>query len=231
MKSLFTLLIALLSVTAGFAQRMVDSAFFSNGVLQSYGHYDSTRQYWNLYSFYKDGKMASVRKLEPVHFQDCDSSIAYNPNGQIAWILPHKEGGYITGKFEEFYPSGKLKCTGNYYRGFKTGTWLEYYPEGQLKTESHFLLTSADSSFNRHLTKADYETGFAVNETLSWGETDTTVALKPDALYFPIHYTFTILLPQKTRVWTHYDKAGKIIRRIKYNTLGKKKPQTQRSYK
>lgn len=220
MKLTFTLLIAVFSVTVCFAQRIVDSAFYENGALQSYGHYDSTKQYWHFYRFYKDGKTISHQKLDPVYFQNCDSFIAYNPNGRIAWILPHKDR-FVTGKFEEFYLSGQLKRSGYYYRGFKTGAWLEYYPDDHLKAESYFSLTKADSSFNRTLTKADYDAAFAVSDTLTWGETDTVLALKPDAVYFPIHYTFTYLSPQKTGVWKQYSQTGKVTQRTRYDKVNK----------
>ena len=80
MKLIFTLLIVVLSTGQCLAQRIVDSTFFQDGALQSYGRYDSTRQYWHLYNFYKDGKLSSRQKLDPAHFQNCDSFVAYNPN-------------------------------------------------------------------------------------------------------------------------------------------------------
>jgi hypothetical protein len=216
MKSFFTLLIALLSVAVGFAQRIVDSTFYENGVIKSYGHYDSTYKHWNFYQFYRDGKLSSRQKLDPVYLQNCDSFVAYYPGGQIAWILPHN-GRFATGKLEEFYPSGQLKRSGYYYRYFKTGAWKEYYPDGQLKTESYFSLSKSDSSFYRRLTPIDYKTGFATSDTLSWGGTDTVLTQKTDVFYPPMYYSFTVLIPKKTGVWITYDQEGRVIRRTRYS--------------
>jgi antitoxin component YwqK of YwqJK toxin-antitoxin module len=222
MKLISCFLLAILPNTHSFSQYITDTTYFQTGKISSYGSYDSAQKCWQLYEFYPNGELSSRRKLDPVTFQDCDSRVTYNPNGRIAWILPHKDG-FVSGKFEEFDTTGQLKKTGYYYRSFKTGTWQEFFPDGKLMSESYYSLSKEDSTFYRQLTKEDYERSFAAKETLSWGEPVDTTNRPSNTGYYPASHTFTYLVSSKTGIWKQYDTNGKLIRRINYDKLNKKK--------
>lgn len=47
----------------------------------------------------------------------------------------------------EFYPNGKLKCKGRYYKGKKWGKWTYYYSDGRLQQEGEYRNGQAEGSW------------------------------------------------------------------------------------
>lgn len=47
----------------------------------------------------------------------------------------------------EFYPNGKLKSKGRYYKGKKWGTWTYFYPDGNLQQEGEYRNGKADGTW------------------------------------------------------------------------------------
>ncbi len=99
---------------------VTDSAFYDNtDKLKSYGVYDSGNTYWRLYKLYPGGKIEQTQKLNPVTFLDKDSSVVYHPNGNIAWIFPYTDSGFLTGRLTGYYENGSIKRESHYYRTFQ----------------------------------------------------------------------------------------------------------------
>lgn len=59
-------------------------------------------------------------------------------DGVITGSGPVDENGNLRDDWKEYYPDGKLRCTGHYFKGRKYGTWRYFYPDGSLEQEGQF---------------------------------------------------------------------------------------------
>lgn len=46
--------------------------------------------------------------------------------------------GNLQNDWKEYYPDGKLRCTGSYYKGRKYGKWKYFYPDGKVEQEGEY---------------------------------------------------------------------------------------------
>ena len=46
--------------------------------------------------------------------------------------------GNLQNDWKEYYPDGKIRCTGVYYKGRKHGRWKYFYPDGKLEQEGEY---------------------------------------------------------------------------------------------
>ena len=58
--------------------------------------------------------------------------------GVVVGSGPVDENGDLRDDWKEYYPDGKLRCTGHYYKGRKYGKWRYYYPDGKLEQEGEY---------------------------------------------------------------------------------------------
>ena len=201
------------------SQMVTDSAFYDNtNKLKSYGVYDTSNKYWRLYKFYPSGKIEQTQKLNPLTFLDNDTSFVYHPNGNIAWIFPYTDSGFISGRLTGYYENGSIMRESHYYRNFRTGTWKDYYPNGQIKSISHYQISKEDSVFLRKLTSEDYQKGFAERELFSWGKNDS-LRNNNTIFYGQTKFEFAALISKKTGVWESYDSTEMLISRKNYKKL------------
>lgn len=59
-------------------------------------------------------------------------------NGQIVGSGAVDNDGNLQNDWQEYYPDGKLRCTGTYYKGRKYGKWKYFYPDGKLEQEGEY---------------------------------------------------------------------------------------------
>lgn len=59
-------------------------------------------------------------------------------NGEVVGSGSVDANGNLRDNWEEYYPNGKLRCRGQYYKGQKYGKWRYYYPDGSLEQEGEF---------------------------------------------------------------------------------------------
>lgn len=59
-------------------------------------------------------------------------------DGQVVSSGQVDESGNIQDEWEEYYPDGKLRCTGRYYKGKKSGQWKFFYPNGSTEQEGGY---------------------------------------------------------------------------------------------
>lgn len=59
-------------------------------------------------------------------------------NGEIVSTGEVDESGNIKDNRVEYYPDGKIRCIGRYYKGEKTGTWKYFYPDGSIEQEGAY---------------------------------------------------------------------------------------------
>lgn len=59
-------------------------------------------------------------------------------DGMVTGSGPVDENGNLRDDWKEYYPDGRLRCTGHYYKGRKSGRWRYYYPDGRLEQEGEF---------------------------------------------------------------------------------------------
>ena len=48
------------------------------------------------------------------------------------------EAGNIQDDWKEYYPDGKIRCSGQYYKGRKSGNWKFFFPDGSLEQEGQY---------------------------------------------------------------------------------------------
>lgn len=218
----FTILTLFITISFNcFSQAIItDSAFYDNGKIRSYGTYDSTHKYWKLFNFYESGQIESIRKLSPVYFWDIDTFIVYHRNGNVAWILPHTDSNFITGKITGYYKDGTIKLEAYYYRGFRTGTWKEYYQNGKTKSISYYAITPKDSAHIYRLPAHDDDKDssfkredrpYFEQEFYTWGkpEPDDTATYNGVLYSDQTSLILTSYISQKTGNWKTYDPFGK----------------------
>ncbi|MCM1042346.1 MAG: hypothetical protein NC396_07990 [Bacteroides sp.] len=59
-------------------------------------------------------------------------------DGEIVGKGAVDESGNLRDDWQEFYPDGKLRCIGQYYKGRKYGKWKYFYPDGRLEQEGEY---------------------------------------------------------------------------------------------
>lgn len=127
---------------------------------------------------------------------------------------------YLSGYYNRYYNSGKLRETGNLRCGFKTDEWFEFYEGGNIKTYANYLKLEAPyyTSRQQGLYKEYHENGqtklrgqyqifkrrgtFKIFDPETYEERDSCCTWK--------------LISKKISNWTEFDSTGVIVNETKF---------------
>ena len=74
----------------------------------------------------KEGSAPIIRIIEDGYYKQ------FHPGSEQLHIKGKTKWGIMHGKYNEFYLTGELKCSGKYRKGQKVGTWKYYNENGEL---------------------------------------------------------------------------------------------------
>lgn len=86
---------------------------------------------------YKDGRPEGVCRVYDSITGKVVRGIVFK-NGEIVGTGNVDNQGNLNDSWKEYYPDGKIKCTGYYYKGKKYGKWRYFYPSGKVEQEGEF---------------------------------------------------------------------------------------------
>lgn len=126
-------------------ETLLDSSFV-NGKLESFSTYDSANLRWKKISLYPDGQIHSIRFYDTSGYRNIDQTTVYYRSGNLCYLLNFEDSaGLLNGAVVRYYPSGKMKFSGSFYKGFKSGEWLYYDSTGTVDSSVHQDFTYDDS--------------------------------------------------------------------------------------
>lgn len=116
--------------------------YFENEALMSEGCYWDQKKDSIWVNYNERGELVSAESY--VDDKLNGKKIIYYLNDQLeagklnVLSITNFENDQRHGNFKEFYPSGKVKMTGEYVHGERVGEWVEYYNTGQVMSRVRF---------------------------------------------------------------------------------------------
>ena len=133
----------------------------------------------------------------------------------------------LMGPFTEYYPSGILKRSGEYYHNFKVGKWNEYFDNGNKKSEGNYIISKKDSFslindefFRLNEKRIYYDTiiygqDFIVHDTFPIEENGIKKMQAVTDTLFRKDIRANIL-SKKDDIWTYWHQDSAIMRKEYY---------------
>jgi hypothetical protein len=91
-----------------------------------------------VYSFACNNDSAKEHSKMRENIDGLETNVSYYSNNQIKEIY-YKKDGVHEGNYKSFYPTGILKCTGQYEKGQKNGQWVWYDDNGLIETIQNMI--------------------------------------------------------------------------------------------
>ncbi|WP_296385540.1 energy transducer TonB [Winogradskyella sp.] len=228
MKSIFVILLLLLSINFSFAQAIPNGPFqdyYDSGELKIEGQYKNKKKVGEWKRYYKDGQISRLYSYNKGKLNK--EEVSYYKNGKVSNKTEKVGEDYIsfgyyksgelnyekqqkTGYYKSYYKSGAIDIEANYLEYELVGIWKKHYENGQIK-----WLVEYKNGYRDGVYKNFYENGdlkLEGNNSKDKLDGEEKRYLANNVLEWKGNYSKGFL----AKTWTKYDADGKKIEKIKF---------------
>ena len=161
----------------------------------------------------------------------------YHENGNLRYITTYKNG-VMHGKYEKYFPTGKIGIKGEHLNGYESGLWIDWHDKGFSKRqEGSYKVISLKEAKKLQLTEANAVQSDSLS--VKHGTWITYFDGLGDKIYMQTDYKFGKIDGNQSIFYSNgnkqmvaqyknglkngktfiYDKDGKVVEKLKFNPI------------